>query len=581
MEQMNIIIKAREMRDRHKLLFSAVLVIVLLALTWMIIPITFETSDDTFMMSCLSGGKTGKPEADTIFSLLLWGKAVSALYLIHAGIPWYTLIFLGLIAASLTAICYCVVSTFPNWGGSLFCLLYCCMFLFYSVILQFTMVAAYCGVAAVSLMVIDKKEEDRKYTIIRNIIIFSFAFFAFNIRAKVGYLVLGNAAFAVCLEILRYLIRTADRQKIKNMAISLVLICVAGGISVGANSIHESRDDWREFREYHAERVSFSDYTKLDYESNKDLFDQIGWSENFYELVQQWFFMDDAVNAETFRQINDRNVHGSIRVGRSVLHNWFPKIDFQVKIWVPLLIFLFAAGMMQRAGRSERCRKSVVSFLWLSVWFVETQYFGYTGRIMERAFEAWTLLAVMPSVLGMMGECQGAEQSIGEGKKRAVGNAIISVLALALCIVCVWHSDGGYIRAESFAGARDEAKITQAHIEDYAAEHLENLYIIGTSLPREGGPWRVYTEGMPYNLLFWGGSYCHSPLYYTQLRKNGFEHISMEDFFEENVCFIAQKEPDECLCNVMEERFPGCTYTITEKREGFIVYQFQGKQGAL
>lgn len=574
---MDILMKARDMQDSHKLLFSVVLVTVLLALTWMMIPITFETSDDAFMMSCLSGGKTGEPHTDTIFSLFLWGKALSVLYLVNAGIPWYTLIFLGLIAASLITICYCVLSFFPEWGGCLFGLLYFCMFLYYSAIVQFTMVSAYCGVAAVSLMLMDRKEESRKYSIIKNIILFSFAFFAVNIRAKVGYLMLGNAAFAVFLEGIRYLLKAADMRKIKSMTVSLLLMCAAAGVSVGANRVYESRDDWREFREFHAERVNFTDYTKLDYESNKDLFEQIGWSENFYELVQNWFFMDEDVNAETLGQINERNVHGSIRVGRSLLREWFPKIDLQVRVWVVMLMFLVLVTVKQRAGGY---RRSMVSFAWLFIWFVETQYFGYTGRVMERAFEAWTLLAVVPSVLGMAGECQKVEVKSGEEKKRITENVIISVLALAVCILCARHPNGGYVRAKSFAQSRSEAKITQANIEDYAIEHPENIYISGTSLPREGGPWRVYTGGRPYNLLFWGGSYYHSPLYYEQLKRNGLEHIFMEDFFAENVYFIAREELDECLRNVMEEKFSGCTYTITEEGDGFVVYQFQAENSS-
>lgn len=571
MKQMSIIMKTRDMRDKHRLLFSVVLVTVLLALTWTMIPITFETSDDAFMMSCLSGGKTGKPQADTIFSLFLWGRAVSALYLINAGIPWYTLIFLSLVALSLMTICYCVVSSFPEWGGSLFCLLYFCMFLYYSVIIQFTMISAYCGVAAVSLMLIGGGKEDRKQIIIKNAIIFFFAFFAFNIRSKVGYLILGNAAFAVCLEILKYLIKVTDKRKIRNMAVSFFIMCIAAGISIGTNSIHESTDEWQKFREYHVERANFTDYSKLEYETNKDLFDEIGWSEKFYELVQQWFFMDETVNAETFRQINERNVHGSIRVGRSLLREWFPKIDFQVKAWVLLLLFLGIDAVRHRAGRF---RKSIVSLLWLVVWFAETQYFGYTGRVMERAFEAWTLLAVIPSVLGVSGDCPGTEERAGERHNSAAENVIVSVLALALCIVCVWHSNGGYTRAKTFALARDEIKITQAQIEDYAMEHSENLYITGTSLSREGGPWRVYTESLPYNLIFWGGSAYNSPLYYAQLRKNGLEHIFMEDFFGEKICFIAREEPDESLYAVMEEKFPGCVCEVIDEKDGFIVYRY-------
>lgn len=562
-----IIRKVKDMRDRHRVLFSFILVATLLALTWSWIPITFETNDDAFMMNCLSGGKTGKPEADTIFSLFLWGKMVSSLYVINMGIPWYTLIFLGLIALSLTTVCYCVVFSFPKMGGCLFCLLYFCMFLYYSVIVQYTVVSAYCGVAAVSLLMIEKKDEDRKHIIIRNIIIIFFTFFAVNIRGRVGYLVLGNAAFAICLEILRCLLKAADRRKIKKMFFSFFAILAVVVISLTVNDIRESLEGWEDFREFNSERVSFTDYSKLDYESNKDLFDEIGWSEDFYGLVKNWFFMDESVNAETLGKINERNVHSPIRIGRSLLHDWFPKIEFQLKVWV-LLLLLFLTDAVIRRERGYR--RSLVSFLWLFVWFVETQYFGYTGRVMERAFEAWTLLAVIPSVLGSADDCQVTGEKTGSTAE----STVISILALAFCIVCVLHPNGGYLKAKEFSLARIETKKTQAGIEDYVIEHSKNLYISGISLSREGGPWRVYTEGLPYNFIFWGGSFYNSPLYYTQLRRNGFEHIYMDDFLEENVYFIAKEKPDENLCRVMGEKFPGCTYMITDEKDGFIVYKF-------
>ena len=563
--------KIRSARDRYRLLFSIVIVAILLALTWALIPLTFETNDDAYLMGYLSGGRTGKPEADIIFSMFLWGKLVSVLYNVCATIPWYTLIFLSLIALSLVTVCYCVVSSFPEWGGSLFCLLYFCMFLYYSVILQYTTVSTYCGIAAVSLMLIDRKEENRKNIIIKNIIIFCFMFFAVNIRFRVGYLVIGSAACAISLEILRYLLKAADKRKIKNMVISFITICVAAGISIGVNNIHESLGGWEDFREYNAQRVPFTDYSKLEYESNKDLFDEIGWSEDFYELVKRWFFMDETVNAETLGRINERNVHGSIRVGRGLLHDWFPKIEFQVIVWVLLLIFLFADAVRHRGGRYKR---SIVSFAWLFVWFVETQYFGYTGRVIERAFEAWTLLAVIPSILGMAGDRSAVEEETEKKGKSIAGCVVISVLALLLCIICARHPSGGYVRAKAFSLARSEIKTVQANMEDYAMAHPENLYVYGTSLSGEGSPWRVYREGLPYNLIFWGGSFYHSPLYYAQIRMNGFEHIFMEDFFEENVYFIAKEKPDENLLNVMEEKFPGCTWEITDEADGFIVYRY-------
>ena len=120
------------------------------------------------------------------------------------------------------------------------------------------MVSAYCGAAALSLLLIQKKEEGRRDCIIRNIVIFFFMFFAVNIRSKVGYLTLGSAAFAICLEIIRYLLKAADRQKIKKAAVSFIVICAAAGLSISTHKIHESRNGWEDFREYHAERARFT-----------------------------------------------------------------------------------------------------------------------------------------------------------------------------------------------------------------------------------------------------------------------------------------------------------------------------------
>ena len=560
------IVKIRELRNRHRLLFSAALVTFLLAVTWALIPITFETCDDEFLMNYLSGAKTGEPEADTTQIFFLWGKIVSSFYRITGALPWYTLIFLALIALSLVAVCYCVVVSFPEWGGSLFCLLYFSMFLFYSVILQYTMVSAFCGIAAVSLLLIGQKEEKRKNIIIKNILIFSFMFCSVNIRISVGYLVLGHTVFAICLEVLRYLFKTADRQKIKNMIVSFIAMFAAAAISIAVNNIHESLSEREEFWEYSAERVSFTDYSKLDYESNQDLFDKIGWSEEFYELVKNWFFMDETVNTETLRQINERNVHGSIRVGRTLLHEWFPITDFQVKAWVLLLIFLFANAVRRREGR----RRSMVSFLWLFVWFAETQYFGYRGRIVERVLEAWTLLAVMPSILGAAVNSPITE----ERKESRTENLIISGVALSLCIMCACNPFGGYVRAKAFSLERSEVKMRWADIEDYAIAHQENIYIHGSPSAGGGSPFRVYTEGLPYNLIFWGGIFYNLPIYDAQIKMNGFEQIYMEDFFEENVYFIAREKPDEHLSNVMKEKFPECTCEITDVEDRFIVYKY-------
>lgn len=128
--------KVQTMNNSQRAMLSTVIVMALLILTWTLIPINFETNDDTGIMEYLSGARTGKPEADSIFSLFLWGKIVSTLYTINAGVPWYSLIFLALIALSLMAVCYCVISSVPNVWGIFF---RCILCVFYTILLSFSL----------------------------------------------------------------------------------------------------------------------------------------------------------------------------------------------------------------------------------------------------------------------------------------------------------------------------------------------------------------------------------------------------------------------------------------------------------
>lgn len=568
-----IVMKTKDMMDRRRLLFSAVVVLVLLLGTWAVLPMVFETNDDLSMMGCLAGAWTGKPEADTVFSLFLWGKIVSFLYIVNAGMPWYTMIFLGLIFLSLTTVCYCLTVMFPKWGKSLFCLLYFCVFIYYSVVLQFTVVSAFCGVAVLSLLLTEKKEKSRRDFILKNVIISFFLFFAINIRDQVGYLTLASAAFVICLEVLRYLLKAADRQKLKRMAVSFLVLCAVAGVSLGAHKIHESRNGWEDFREFNSERVQYIDYLALDYTSNQDLFDRLGWSEDFYNLVNCWFFMDETVNAETFRMINERKTPVPMGVKWALSHD-FPRIGFQAVVWVLIMLVLLSNAVTHGGDIVGK----LVPLLWLLVWLAETWYFAHSGRLMERAFEAWTLLAVIPSVVGM-GASENDQMQENERNARIVSTAV-SMLMLLLCIVCIVHPHGGYRGAKAITFAKGGEK-KQSGAEDYAIAHSENVYVYDLSYSSKiggGGVWRTYAEETPYNLVFWGGSRYSSPLYYKQLERNGLEHLYVKDFFRENVYMLAAKEPNELLVKVMQEKFPSCTYEITEERDEFIVYQFRNEE---
>ena len=94
------------LKDRRDIILSAIITCTILTASWLICGISFETNDDTAIMMFVSGAKTGTPTAATIFCNVLWGAFVSSLYRISGYIPWYTIIYMILIACVLTLLCY-------------------------------------------------------------------------------------------------------------------------------------------------------------------------------------------------------------------------------------------------------------------------------------------------------------------------------------------------------------------------------------------------------------------------------------------------------------------------------------------
>lgn len=81
-------------------LFSALTVFILMFFMYLIIPIGFETNDDSGMMYILAGYRTGTPEIGTVYCNILWDCLISSFYRICAEVNWYIIIFVFLLFIS-------------------------------------------------------------------------------------------------------------------------------------------------------------------------------------------------------------------------------------------------------------------------------------------------------------------------------------------------------------------------------------------------------------------------------------------------------------------------------------------------
>ena len=553
------------------LLPSFFIVMLLLIVTWQMIPINFETNDDSGIMGYITGARTGYPEADTIFSLYLWGRAVSALYSINGKVPWYILIFLSLICISLWVVCYCIMDIFHSqgqavfMGAAVFLILYCSMFLYYSVLIQFTAVSAYCGIAAITLLQTYKYEASKVKRIVVNSIIFLLMFFSINIRSRVGYMVLGSAFCVVVMEFgYVFLCKNKFKQRnvLRNMIFSFSVMTAAVILSLAAHRIHESSSQWREFREFHRERSLYTDYEKKAYEDT-EVYKNIGWSENLYDLTAKWFFMDESVDTHTFKTINEQNDCRTIKVS-VILKSMFSyerMIGIQILMWGLVLLVCLYDNLI-RGGTSGR---QMIPFLWVVIWFLGIIFFANRGRIVRRVLESWTLLVVLPSIIEIL---QNNERIQKKTKRFEY------VFTIVTCMFFVGMKNGLYCNASQVSKEIQQGKEAKEKVEHYVMDRPDNLYIYDYSLTYAGEPWSVYPDKKPYNLIFWGGAGYHSPLYYKQLQKNGFDHIYEEDFFRDNIFFMGQKDIDVNLLSFMKERYPNCVCNVVDKNELFVIYKF-------
>ncbi|MBC6367508.1 hypothetical protein [Algoriphagus sp. AK58] len=109
-----------------------------------LLPWRFQVNDDEVMMWLVSGAYTGTPESFAVFLHPLLSWTFSKFYLLFPSIPWYPLMWFGLLYAGFLAFVRLVEKRAnlanTRWIWALFAFSFFCHFLFF---LQFTLVSAF------------------------------------------------------------------------------------------------------------------------------------------------------------------------------------------------------------------------------------------------------------------------------------------------------------------------------------------------------------------------------------------------------------------------------------------------------
>ena len=551
----------QEIMEKKNWLVSLVIVAVALTALWTICPICFQNNDDKVLMYLTTGYTTGTPEAGTVFGSFYYYGIIALFYKIYSSLAWYTIFELGMVAASL----WIIATSFKSIVGKVaFIIMFLFCFMHFSTALQYTATAGLvAGAAACSLIA---SMESEKLLESRFVIAVIMQVCAYGIRKQFGLV-----GFAAVLIILFFQFFAENGESRRLVLKKTAIMVIAMAFAFGSNAIYEKATGIAEFNEYYAQAGTWIDYPHLPYEEDVNgVYASVGWDESLYNAASNWFFMDENLTTENFATIVNA-YQGAYLTKREYVERAYNLIlasqvvNIQVVIWIALLLLSNILAIKKLINK-----KAILTIDALFGMFaVVSIYFLIQARFPMRAYQALVFIFFVPSVTLMI-------QALSklESKKPLIATAgLMTVIMIAGFTL---KPDTNMVKY-TYTVAHDiyrEADINQSNsLENYAIEHPDNMYIYDLSLALPADPFTVYKNGVPKNLVFWGGWVYNTPMYWKQIHANGFDTLFIDQFVGGNVYFCGT-EVSHTLIDYVTVRNPNVTVTRTDEFDGIIIYNF-------
>jgi hypothetical protein len=289
----------------------------------------YDVGDDPAMEMLASGYVSGQPSPHLVFINVLYGFVLQALYSMAAGIPWYPVVMLVILLASLGGSAYLVLRSIDGAAPFAWLWLVGLGFGAYFVShLQFTSVAYLAGFLG--------------------LLIFSMRTSRLALAAGAVLVFLGSL---VRFDSFLLLLLTAlpaswmySRRALADKLIFVVgiVLLAAGGLAF--DRVYSAHDPgWADYREYNRLRGDLHMNPKFNLgPQNLPAFAHVGWSENDAWMFSQWLYEDPAVFSTSNLAYLDQNLTSNRDDSFAVI------LLLSVIALSPAPVAIFAAVLMRR-----------------------------------------------------------------------------------------------------------------------------------------------------------------------------------------------------------------------------------------
>ena len=486
---------------------------------------SFETNDD-IVFAELGSGLRGVKDAHLVFQNYGLGMIYRLLYGVTGRLPWYTIVQYMILFAAFTVVTYVLISRLGEISGLCLFVILACGFGYEGYIhLQFTKTAGIAAAAAVFLLLYLLEQEKYSWWGIAGGILL--AVIAYMYREDQFWASCGLMAGAGLLFL--FDLRKYRNKKLRRLGICVltfgVLLLSVFGVDRWDSSKYRSAE-WKEYQEFNQLRSELLDYGFPDYDSNQEIYEELGISREAYELYKSWNFNDtEKFDTEVMKKLVDLKQKRplTIRTVTAFLRR-FPSDLLRMPMFYFFAVF---AVLWLLCGKKDVF--SIISvlaecLLLVAVYF----YLYYQGRYMVNRVDVGLWFSACLVMLWIF----------SSGEVRYM-NTKVSVL---LCMICVVL--GQFMMYKDWRLATSsipEARVSQRAVLETIGTDKEHTYLAKSGMLSEIVCYGSF-DRMPENLLdnvYWfGGWECRTPGYTRAMEVHGIINPYRDVVNNENIYLV-------------------------------------------
>ena len=246
----------------------------------------YESLDDFFMHSVLTGAYGGEYDIHLYFVNAIYGVFLWPFYKILPHVGWYPLFEKGIVFLSFSAITYTILRKYGNkLGGAFAFLVLSCVSLEFYLHVEFTKCA--CAAAAAGILLFAIGNSEKKVSHLVWGCLFMVAGFVFR-----------KEMFLLGLPVLAALLFFNTLQSKSVWKISLIALAVLAGAIIGLKAFDASlfkNNEYEYYAAYQPVRAYFGDGAFYDSDAFSDELDERGIGSRDLRYLKAWYFYDNNV----------------------------------------------------------------------------------------------------------------------------------------------------------------------------------------------------------------------------------------------------------------------------------------------